>query len=168
MDILLITWVCDIVHWLIGKYWFSELCVASKYRQTFHYIIKKFQFVNITIDLLKEICKCWEAVSLMVTNTSYPTLWFLFERSNFFVLVLYFIFNLFLNWRQIALQCCAEFYYTTMWVCHKYTYVPSHMNLSPTPCSSCRLSQRTRLCVSDYNWLNFIEQLREKRNHHNV
>ena len=37
------------------------------------------------------------------------------------------------NWRIIALQCCADFCHTTRWINHKYTYVPSLLNLTPTP-----------------------------------
>ena len=36
------------------------------------------------------------------------------------------------NWRIIALLCCVGFCHTTKWISHKYTYVPSLLNL-PQP-----------------------------------
>ena len=37
------------------------------------------------------------------------------------------------NWRIIALQCWAGFCLTTMWISHMYIYIPSLLNLLPTP-----------------------------------
>ena len=39
------------------------------------------------------------------------------------------------NWSIIGLQCCFGFCYivTTMWLNHKYIYLPSLMNLPPMP-----------------------------------
>ena len=39
------------------------------------------------------------------------------------------------NWRIIALQCCAGFCHTSTWISHRYTYVPSLLNLLPTSLS---------------------------------
>ena len=36
------------------------------------------------------------------------------------------------NWRIIALQYCIGFCHTSTWISHRYTYVPSLLNLSPT------------------------------------
>ena len=61
-----------------------------------------------------------------------PTLWFWtsslqnYERINFFFLL--FIFY----WRMIALQNFAVFCQTSTWISHRYTYIPSLLNLSPT------------------------------------
>ena len=38
----------------------------------------------------------------------------------------------FFNWRIIALQYCDDFCPTSAWISHRYTYVPSLLNLSPT------------------------------------
>ena len=70
----------------------------------------------------------------------------------------FFFFFLIFNWRIIALQCCAGFCLTTMWISHKYTYIPFLLNLLPTPTNSqtSRLSQSTGLnslcytCLIDY------------------
>ena len=50
--------------------------------------------------------------------------------------------NLFnFNWRIIALQYCVGFCHTAAWISHRYTYVPSLLNLPPTSHPS-RLLQR--------------------------
>ena len=38
----------------------------------------------------------------------------------------------FFNWKIIALQCCIGFCHTSAGISHKYTYVPSPLNLPPT------------------------------------
>ena len=38
------------------------------------------------------------------------------------------------NWRVIALQCCAGFCHTALWISHKYTHV--HSLLKPSPPST--------------------------------
>ena len=56
------------------------------------------------------------------------------------------------NWRIIALQYCIGFCHISTWVCHRYTYVLSLLNLLPTlhsippstPSQPSRLSQSTR------------------------
>ena len=37
------------------------------------------------------------------------------------------------NWRTIDLQYCVGFCHTTLWIYHKYTYIPSLLNLPPSP-----------------------------------
>ena len=51
------------------------------------------------------------------------------------------------NWRIVALQCCVGFCHTTTCISHKYTYIPSLLNLPsiPYPSHPSRLSQNTRL-----------------------
>ena len=36
------------------------------------------------------------------------------------------------NWRILALQYCTGFCHTSTWISHRYTYVPSLLNLPPT------------------------------------
>ena len=53
-------------------------------------------------------------------------------------------FNLFIfSWKIIALPYCVGFRHTSTWISHRYTYVPSLLNLPPTshPCHPSRLSQ---------------------------
>ena len=62
---------------------------------------------------------------------------------------LYFIFLklIIFNWRTIALQHCAGFCHTSTWISHRYTYVPSLLNLPPTsqPSHPSRLPQSPEL-----------------------
>ena len=51
------------------------------------------------------------------------------ECSIYFCFVFKFIFNL----RTIALHCCIVFCHTITWISRKYTYIPSLLNLPPTP-----------------------------------
>ena len=50
------------------------------------------------------------------------------------VLVLLFLIFIF-NWLVIALQYWLDFCHTSTWINHRYTYVPSLLNLPPTSCS---------------------------------
>ena len=62
-----------------------------------------------------------------------------------------FHFQLFVNkifyCKIFTLQYCADFCHTSTWISHRYTYVPSLLNLSaiPHPIPPSRLSQSTRL-----------------------
>ena len=47
--------------------------------------------------------------------------------------VRWYLFDLFFNWGIIALQYCIHFCHTSTWISHRYTYVPSLLNLPPTP-----------------------------------
>ena len=46
---------------------------------------------------------------------------------------MFFFFNLFFNWREIALPCCDGFCHTTMQISHKYTYITSLPSPHPSP-----------------------------------
>ena len=53
-------------------------------------------------------------------------------------------FNVFIfNWRIINLHYCVGFCHTSTWISHSYTYVPSLLNLPPTPSHPSRLSEST-------------------------
>ena len=41
----------------------------------------------------------------------------------------HFIFLIYFNWRIIASQCCVGFCHTSIWMSHRYTYIPSLLNL---------------------------------------
>ena len=56
-----------------------------------------------------------------------------------------FFFNLFFNWRKIALQYCVGFCHPTMRISHNYTFITSVLNLLPSPSHSSRPSQSARL-----------------------
>ena len=57
--------------------------------------------------------------------TDSPSLW-----------VVCFFFNLFFYWRIIALQNFVVFCQTSTWMSHRYTYIPSLLNLLPSPSPS--------------------------------
>ena len=55
-------------------------------------------------------------------------------------------FNLFFNWRKIALQCFIGFCHTTAWTSHNYSYIPSLRSFPPLSISHpSRLSWSVRL-----------------------
>ena len=45
---------------------------------------------------------------------------------------IFLVLNLFFNWRVIALQNCVSFWQTSAWISHRYTCIPSLLNLPPT------------------------------------
>ena len=57
------------------------------------------------------------------------------------------------NWRMIALQYCVGFCRTSTWISHRYTYVPSLLNLLPTPSHPSRLSQSSLHHTANSHWL---------------
>ena len=63
-----------------------------------------------------------------------------------FSLVLFSWISLIFNWKIIALQCYVGFCYTSVWISHKQTYVPSLLSFLPPPTTShpFRSSQSTR------------------------
>ena len=62
----------------------------------------------------------------------------------FFFIPLGFLFYFAYNSMIIALQCCVGVGHTTMWISHKYMYIPPLLNLLSTPPSRpSRFSQST-------------------------
>ena len=55
----------------------------------------------------------------------------------FFFFLTYFL-KIMFNWRIIALQYCVGFYQTSAWISRRFTYIPSHLSIPPTPLSSYR------------------------------
>ena len=53
-----------------------------------------------------------------------------FTQSNVFLISTS---SFFFQWSITALQCCASFFCTTMWISWMYTYIPSLRNLPPIP-----------------------------------
>ena len=74
--------------------------------------------------------------------------------------------NLFIfNWRIIALKCWLGFCLTSSWISHRYTYVPSLLNLPPpTPSHPFRLSLNTNLSflchIANSHWLFVLHMVR--------
>ena len=61
--------------------------------------------------------------------------------------LIFFILFIF-NWRIIALQCCVGLCHTSTWISHRYTHVPSLLNLPPTSHpSSCHRAPVWAPCV---------------------
>ena len=65
-----------------------------------------------------------------------------FRKSFFWKIAITFFFNLFFYWKIIALQNFVVFCSTSTWISHRYTYIPSLLNLpSPSPSHPSRLIQ---------------------------
>lgn len=65
---------------IFGKY--TDICRTSKCGHISLFNIKKLHLL-ITIGYFFKICRCWEAVELMVANSSFPKFRFLSENRNF-------------------------------------------------------------------------------------
>lgn len=65
---------------IFGKY--TDICRTSKCGHISLFNIKKPHLL-ITISYFLKICRCWEAVKLMVANSSFPKFRFLSENLNF-------------------------------------------------------------------------------------
>ena len=50
-----------------------------------------------------------------------------------YVVVDFFFFTLFFNWRKVVLQCCVRFCLTTIRISHNYTHIPSLPSHHPSP-----------------------------------
>ena len=70
--------------------------------------------------------------------------------------------KIFFNWSIIALQCCAGIYHTSIWISHRYAYVPLLLNIQPHP-TTLRSSQSTMLSSLRYrvnsNWLSLLHKV---------
>jgi len=73
-------------------------------------------------QLLEETSACFNAMLLPSCNLS---VWV----DSFFLFFSFF--SLFFYWRIIALQNFVVFCQTSTWIRHKYTYIPSPLNLPP-------------------------------------
>ena len=63
--------------------------------------------------------------SFLHTLSSIYCLW---TKKKYFLYKKVFIFN----WRIIALWYCVGFYQTLAWISHRFTHVPSHLNIPST------------------------------------
>ena len=76
-------WFCNTMNWSFGKYRFTELWRSSKYWHiSLHNIKTSHLFVNITNNLIRKVCKHWEAIRLTVVNVSFPNFYFLLKSSG--------------------------------------------------------------------------------------
>ena len=73
----------------------------------------------------------WWAAVYGVAQSRTRLKW-LSSSSSSSLLALFFLKNFIFNWRVIALQCCVGVCHTSTWISHRYTYVPSFLNLPPT------------------------------------
>ena len=95
-----------------------------------HFFILVIKYVTIS-DMPSDSC---EQNSKSGCLRNFPKHGNLLEGSHIIRrhLYVYFIY-LFLNWSKIALQCCVSFWCTVKWISYMYTYIPSLLDLPPTP-----------------------------------
>ena len=93
---------------------------------------------------------CWVSFHMLVYHLC---IFFILSYAQIFCPSLFFnlfLFNIFFNWRKIALQCCVGFCCTITRISHSCIYISFLLNLSPTPSHHFRSSQSTRLASLCY------------------
>ena len=114
--------------------WITLLCTWN--------IVSQLYFNK--IDILKENTGCMKGKKVIPRHKfSLITRWLLpFSLFLHYLKIFY--------WRIIALQYCVGFCHVTMWISHKYTYVPSLLNLPSVPYPippGCHKAPRWAPCV---------------------
>ena len=111
----------------VGYYSFHlEFKIFSHVTKLFIYYFKKTSpvFVVITLLVLHFLSVILSFVLILV---------FFSLRSIVRHVSVFFFFNLFFYWRIIALQNFVVFCQISAWISHRYTHIPSCLNLPPTP-----------------------------------
>ena len=100
-----------------------------------------FHFHYFSLNSLSSACHCsktepclgFSKSLILIYNAEciyiFVVLWLVFWHQ--LINIVSFL-NLFFNWRIIALQNFVVFSQTSTWISHRYTYIPSLLNLPPT------------------------------------
>lgn len=66
-----------------GKYWFTELWRFFEFCHILLYRINKITSINGTINLIRKVHMCWEAIKFIVVDTALSNFSILIFHSNF-------------------------------------------------------------------------------------
>ena len=94
-------------------------------------------FVHLcSLAALFTIAESWNQPRRPSMKEQINTMWSIHAVEYYSALIrqgILFFFKFIFNWRMITLHCCVGFCHTPTWISHRYTYVPSLLNLPPIP-----------------------------------
>ena len=118
-----------------GVYFFRENRTAVEGTMSFPHSGSIFpscsQMLRMNFSKLNYLCITRVNSYSRWCNKYFNWILFSFIFSKCWQLLFFKLFNF--NWKIIVLPCCVGFYHISTWISHRYTHVPSLLNLPSTP-----------------------------------